>query len=327
MTEGILYIATGEKAFEEGQTSAKRLKQRGVEYPIVCMTDQTTEQSVFDHIIIINDPLYNNGDKNHNIHRSPFDKTLYLDTDVDVIDPKALTDIFKMLEKFDVVGRVDTGRRFELYQPPERHIDSIDVPNSFPMINGGVFAFRKNEAVGKLFEKWTESFNSYKDKIENPQDQPALRDALYHSSVQFAPLPPEYNFRIPYPHFLVGDVKILHGRAENLEEISEKVNERTTSPWHGRVYIPAYQPIIEEYIRWGDPGDHPVSPVLNPGRLKLFTERVRLSLAQYGLARTAAYLCVGGPVKGRMRIQSLRKSIREKGLVSTVRKVFATLKT
>lgn len=320
MSKGILYIATGQNAFAEAQSSANRLKQKDIEYPVICITDQTsTDGENFDQILPIENPLHNNGDKSYNIHRSPFEKTLYLDTDVDVVDPESITEIFEMLDNFDIVGRVDTGRRFELYQPPERRIPSIDVPDSFPMINGGVLGFVNNERVTELFERWRSSFDEYKNKMDNPQSQPALREALYKSSVQFGPIPPEYNMRIPYPHFLVGDVKILHGRASNLEELGESINADTESIWHGRVYLPAHQNLVGS--KWWDPGNHPVSPVFNSGRFELFTEITRLSVSQYGVVRTALYCLIGGPAKGRIRIHYLRKHIDEHGFFRTAKKI------
>lgn len=324
MSEGVLYIATGQNAFAEARSSAHRLKQKDIKYPVVCITDQTPlEQDIFDQILPIENPLHNNGDKNYNIHRTPFEKTLYLDTDVEIIDPEAITEIFEMLDNFDIVGRVDTGRRFELYQPPGRRIPSIDIPDSFPMVNSGVLGFVNNERVKELFERWQSSFDEYKDKMENPQDQPALREALYKSSVQFGPIPPEYNVRIPYPHFLVGDVKILHGRASNVEELGESINADTESIWHGRVYLPAHQNLVGS--KWWDPDDHPVSPVFNPGRFELFREITRQSISQYGLARTVLYCVIGGPAKGRIRLHYLRKHLYEQGFVRTAKKIVDTI--
>lgn len=320
MQNGIVYIATGKEAFEEARESADRLKEKNIKHPIICITDQTTvDQDVFDQRIPIDDPLNNNGDKNRNIHRSPFNKSLYLDTDVDIIDLQAINDIFEALDRFDVVGRVDTGRRFELYQPPSRHISNINVPDSFPMINGGVFGFTNNERVDEMFEIWRDTFEKYRDEMDNPQDQPALREALYHSSVRLGPLPPEYNFRVPYPHFLVGDVKVLHGRASNLEELGEMINADTESIWHGRVYLPAHQNLVGS--KWWKTDDHPVSPVFNPGRFELFTEITRMSIYQYGFARTVLYCLTGGPAKGRIRLHYLRKNLRQKGLIRTGKKV------
>ena len=90
-----------------------------------------------------------------------------------------------------------------------------------------MIAYRKNEEVKELLQRWETTF--YKmlaEDDESRRDQHSLRDALYRSNVRFLVLPPEYNFRTICPNFAGKHclVKILHGRHADPGKVAVKLN-------------------------------------------------------------------------------------------------------
>ena len=124
------------------------------------------------------------------ISQSPFEKTLYLDSDTLIVQD--LSDIFDSLERFDVAVTHDYARKRRKYSKiiPEYS----NIPYSFSEVNGGVFAFKKNERTDKFLALWKEYFYKYFNKTSG-WDQVSLRISLWESTVQLYHLPVEYNIR------------------------------------------------------------------------------------------------------------------------------------
>lgn len=323
MTEGILYICSGTDALYEAERSAKLIKNQTKNYPIGCICDEKLEEfDIFDVKINRESKCQNGGYKHRQIHHTPFDKTIYFDTDVWVFDPNAITEMLQMLDKFDIVGRVDTGRRQELYHGEA--LTNEDVPRSFPMINGGVLGFKSNNKIMKMFCQWRQAFRNYEDRMDNPPDQPGLRKAIYNSEAQLAPIPPEYNFRLPYPHYIVGDVKIIHGRGQNLNEIYRDINTETSTPWHGRIYSPSHSKSTN-YSRWYNPSDEYIYANLGPDRLSDLIYKFRSTINKLGIIRGLTYSLFGGPARGPSLVHKLIKSIDDDGLKETISNIIKYL--
>jgi hypothetical protein len=145
------------------------------------------------------------------------ERLLYLDTDTHVCAD--LSDIFKMLDRFDVVGAHAPGRKTA---PGASY-----VPDGFPEINVGVNGIRRNPQTLWLVSEW------YTRMKRNPQnnDQPALRSLLWDNAatIRLGVLPPEYNCRWGFGGFARYEVKVLHGRPwhnETYEGIAGAINAR-----------------------------------------------------------------------------------------------------
>jgi hypothetical protein len=124
------------------------------------------------------------------INLSPFNKTLYLDSDT--LPLFNLSDVFDALDYVDLCICHDFSRKRENIA---RGIQPYgDIPRSLPEVNGGVFAYKATDEVSSFFKVWREYF--YKYFVEtNGWDQPSLRAALYESKVRFSIMPDEYNTR------------------------------------------------------------------------------------------------------------------------------------
>ncbi len=236
---GIIYIVTGQQYVDEAKRSATSAKICMPEIPITIFSDIPVSLELFDQVVPIENPTHGPEDKILHIGRSPYEETLYLDSDTYVTDD--CRELFLLLKQFDLAASHATYRA--QYQVSQ-------VPDCFPEFNAGIILFKKTEKIDALFEQWARFYNEdrlkpvswllpddsswYRGSIPN---QPSLRRAIYGSSLRMATLPAEYNCRLSFPGFVHAKVKIIHGRAQSLEKVSEKLNG-TTLP---RVHV----------MRWG----------------------------------------------------------------------------
>jgi hypothetical protein len=122
--------------------------------------------------------------------RTPFDLTLYLDTDTAI--NADILDMFRLLERFDIALSHAHRRNDSIRLGTWR----IDLPRAFPQYNGGVILYQKSPAVIKFLEDWRDCFKA----AGFQQDQMTLRELLWLSDLRIATLPPEYNVRyLKYP--------------------------------------------------------------------------------------------------------------------------------
>jgi len=216
---GIVYIATGKKYVEEAAVSARSAKEHMPDIRITLFCDQTDEEScraIFDTVAYVSDPDGSCRDKIRPLLDTPYERTLFLDTDTFVLAP--LYDIFKMLDRFDI-ALAHAPDRYQYHLP--------ELPDCFTELNSGVIAFKKNEAVVDLLKRWEAVFyQMLAEDAESHRDQHSLRYAIYHSDVRLLVLPPEYNFRTICPNFAGKNcaVKILHGRHADSSKVGAKLN-------------------------------------------------------------------------------------------------------
>jgi hypothetical protein len=218
-SRGVIYIATGRKFVAEALISAESVKKHMPDIPVSIFTDLIdleTSTKKLDSVIILSEVTNSCRDKIKPLIDSPYDKTLFLDTDTYLCEP--VYDLFQMLDQFDIA----------LSQAPDRYqYDLPDIPDCFTELNSGVIAYRKNTKVNDLLQQWEATFNQMLSHDSGSyRDQHSLRDALYKSSVRLLVLPPEYNFRTICPNFAGNhsSVKIIHGRHANLEKVADRLN-------------------------------------------------------------------------------------------------------
>lgn len=148
------------------------------------------------------------------LEKSPFERTLFLDTDIWMVEP--IWDVLELLDNFDIVGGYDSARVH----------DEIDgIPEAFPEINTGLLAYRKKEGVTQFLRDVVETYRPIKDEVAG--DQTAFRMCLYRSKLRVQVLPPEYNCQIRTAGYVNGRVKVIHARNIDLKRISRKVNRFT----------------------------------------------------------------------------------------------------
>jgi hypothetical protein len=208
---GIFYVATGPVCRAEAGVSARSVKQAWPDIPIAIVTDGPIESAWFDQIDVIPDAPDNIAKVRH-IARSPFERTILLDTDTYCLAP--LPELFDLLDQFDLAAAHEAGRFSTRWEAgTEIFIQAPDIPNCFPELNSGVVAFRREPNVLKVFERWLALVDEARvASVPHIQDQPSFRRAVYESDLRIAVLPPEYNFRLVISGFARGPIKLIHGR-------------------------------------------------------------------------------------------------------------------
>lgn len=189
-TRGVLYVATGGIFLEAALRSARSVRQNSPELSIHLFTSKEGSESISRQaadldigIGVIEVP--HRRSKVDYVGRTPFEHTLYLDSDTIVCT--AIDDVFDVLERFDIALAHAHLREHR----NKKQIWCLELPDSFPQFNAGVIAFRRTPSVMELLEDWGRFYHSEDFK----KDQVTLRELLWKSDLQIATLPPEYNLR------------------------------------------------------------------------------------------------------------------------------------
>jgi hypothetical protein len=227
-TTGILYVASGDKYLREAEVSARSVKRAMPHLSIALVSDLQSREPGFDHQFPIRQVAHSFIDKIAALKQSPFQRTLFLDSDTNVLQP--LGDIFTILDRFDIAAALEPARY--LYQ-------LSGVPDSFPELNTGVILYRKSEAVFATIDRWLEFYqeeNERKRRAGEPtwHDQLSFTRAIWQSALRLFILPPEWNYRAPFPQYVSGPVKIFHGRLKDRHSDVHFVNRDTTP----RIFCP-----------------------------------------------------------------------------------------
>lgn len=274
---GVLFVGTNNAYLKEAANAAETVRNHNPQIPIAIASHTNDIPDIFDRVITLSNPDDGYVDKIAAMKRSPFSRTLYLDSDVYICDAEIIEELFRLLNQFDIAASIDDGRRYNLVHddnlcnsPP---LD-VNAPDCLPMLNSGVLPFGDTAGVSHLLQTWNRVNQRHSREGKNTDDQPALREAIYRTDVSVAPLPPECNCRLPYPQRLVGDVRILHGRASNLKQIEEILNGPNADWW--RTYVPVYTGPK------GLPMGHrtTIKPLLNPGSIQIWATKLLLRVKQ-----------------------------------------------
>jgi hypothetical protein len=203
--KGILFIATGEKYVKAGIRAAHTVLKYCPDLPIHLFSDSKCIDTFFKKSIfpftsigIMENP--HSRSKTEFLAHTPFDRTLYLDTDIAL--NADIREIFRVLERFDIAVAHAQHRGAGNLKPWR-----VALPDAFPEFNSGVVLYRTTPAVIQFLDDWGNHFKT--DWIEagrrNAQlehDQTPLRELLWLSDLRIATLPPEYNVRYLKYHFL-----------------------------------------------------------------------------------------------------------------------------
>jgi hypothetical protein len=230
--EGILYAATGRKFVSEAEVSAASVKSVMPKIQVALVSDCGSSSSDFDHQIEMKDPHYSFIDKIFAMKLTPFERTLFLDTDTFMLGE--VSSLFELLDRFDLAAAFE----------PARFLYRISgVPYSFPELNTGVVLYNTCPVILEAIDDW---YSLYKEEIEAMKivgrkawhDQLAFTRMVFRSKCSFFVLPPEYNARMLLPQQVSGEVKIVHSRLKHPKQYSSQlsfVNACSVSP---RVFNP-----------------------------------------------------------------------------------------
>jgi hypothetical protein len=204
---GILYVVNGKNYFDAAVRSAMQVARTNSELGIAIISDQEHSGSPFHYTASM--PKGSHRRKQQYLALSPFEETLYLDSDTFVTT--RLSDMFEVLKRFDVAGVQVRYRE----KPMRLRNFKAEIPAAFPQINTGVLLYKRNAAVFDLFNAWSECYESGGFK----RDQIPFREVLWLSDVRFYTLAPEYNKRMIPLHGIGGEPppKVLHLKLLNTQ--------------------------------------------------------------------------------------------------------------
>lgn len=179
----MLFIVTGEFYTGCAVVAAHSVAKTNPDIPIAIFTDQTITDPVFLSVGRIENPHPRS--KVDYLNSSPFEHTLYLDSDVRVVGN--LEDLFRLLERFELAA-AQVRYRFSLKR---NRVWRHELPKSFPQLNCGVLLYRNTPGVVEFFTAWSNAFH----KEGFTKDQVAFRELLWLSSIRFYVFGPEFNTR------------------------------------------------------------------------------------------------------------------------------------
>jgi len=237
---GVLYVATGEQHRAEALRSALSLKAAMPALPIALASDLDAlpPNLPFDRLIHVADARHAHGDKIAPLLLSPFERTLFLDSDTYVCRP--FPELFAIAGRFEFAACHDTWRQGW----------PMPVPAAFVHLNSGVMLYRLTPAVRQLFADWQAVYWRLFD--QGPcqvgedwlGDQSPLQQVLWDSQVRFYVLPGEYNYRTWCANFVgaQGEVAILHGRDADLAQLARRLLPAERRP---RVFLPSTEELFD----------------------------------------------------------------------------------
>lgn len=252
---GVLYIAFGEKWRKETIKSIKSLKKVSPNIKVAVVTDSVWDDAPLPDEFIVREELENKGgitrSKTAYMRESPFEETLFLDTDTIVSED--ISEIFGLLQYYDFgvyfrgpILREEKGLYFH------------------PQCNSGVILFKMNQKVVELFDIWESHYEKTRlEALKNKtisddhgiRDQRQLAIAIAKSSVRVVSLDVSMNFHIIDNILTYSPPKIYHGRIENMDLLHNEVtcDWNIDKDWQGRLWIPSIQGFFPRGIRQSNP--------------------------------------------------------------------------
>lgn len=230
-TRAAFYLVSGEQFVREANRSARSVHQQlGIETYLFLEGKTEEKLDQIDHVLslpgqrgpfwYLDSTRYFNQAVQQLAH---VQQLMYLDSDTWICQP--CLEMFDLLDHFDLC----------LGHEPQR--DAIPsawgTPAAFSALGLGVNLFNNTPDVRALLHAWLELYEQ-DWRLYGNNDQAALRDELFLAgqAVPWYVLPPEYCLRFDFGAWVVGRVRILHGRvggdsAKELEPVAREINSDT----------------------------------------------------------------------------------------------------
>jgi hypothetical protein len=225
--EGIVYSGTGDFYIAEAIRSARSsLRHNKLPHVIFASADADGGEGL---TVARFEPSGNPyRDKIANMRRSPFERTIYLDSDTFVVDE--IGHVMRLLDRYDMAVA---------FAPGYRGLDDPEVPKAFYEFNTGVLAWRSSERMNAFLRDWEETYAAWLQEDAFPgarkasrgrrADQPAFRHCAWKHDIHVFALGQEYNFRLGFPAVAVGKVRVIHGDHENHQQLAQELNATETA--------------------------------------------------------------------------------------------------
>jgi hypothetical protein len=223
---GVIYAAVGAEYLAEATVSARTVKQWMPDVPVTLFTSEAgagVDPACFDQVVRIAEAQGSFEDKIIAMRCSPYEKTLFLDTDTYLCE--SVADVFAVLDRFDFAAALEPCQHDPTFGKVHAPEAGEDLPDAIIEHTSGVIAYKRTAAVAEMLEDWYPTYVRGR-AAGIKADQVTLRTCLYRSRVRIATLPCEYNFRLPAAQLAFGRIRLLHGR-ENFAKMERKLNRST----------------------------------------------------------------------------------------------------
>ncbi len=177
--KGVIYTASGDRYVKEAIYSAKTLKKYNKSIGTTLFTSDINVSSPYFDNVIHQPPIkHPQKYKIENMLNSPYEYTLYLDSDTQITDK--IEELFDFLLNYDlgVTNRVKCN-----WGHPVEFIDYIDET----CYNGGFLLFKKNEKVNTFIQAWYDKMAKNKDEDIKPGtatgDQMPLNELFFEDNL------------------------------------------------------------------------------------------------------------------------------------------------
>jgi hypothetical protein len=233
---GVLYIAFGEKYRHEVLTSIASLRRFHPHLPCCIITDSEFGELPAHVEVVLREPEIEQPfrAKPRYLRESPFDRTLFLDTDTTVVG--AVEPLFYLLDRFDIGLHM---------HPHYRTYGTYGRGGYLSTANTGVVLFRRGVDVNEMFDRWLEAFDWEASVVQSRiTDDPTLMYAVYDTRVRLVPLPSGMNFLLQIPNVTASPIHIIHGRHPDPEGLARRLDQGCPSGlpnWNTRVWVPQLQ--------------------------------------------------------------------------------------
>jgi hypothetical protein len=232
-SQGILYIAFGEQHRREAIASIASVRRFHAKLSICIISESAFGQLPNNIEVLLRDPEreFPLRAKPRYLPESPFEYTLFLDTDTTIVRP--IEGIFHLLDRFDI----------GLYMLP--HYTNHPKYRYLTNPSSGVVLYRHSGAITETFDRWITLFDEEIEAVRPLQprinDDPLLIRAIYDTQARLVPLSAAMNFHLEIPTVTASPIHIVHGRNSDPIGLARRVDQGRPpglANWSPRVWIP-----------------------------------------------------------------------------------------
>jgi hypothetical protein len=237
ITCGALFIAFGDQYHREVVQAVHSVRKVHPDLPCCVVSEKELDNLPSCAKVLVREPDLKHPlrAKPRYLRESPFERTLFLDTDTTIVRP--IEGIFRILDRFDIGLSL-----LPHYHPQHTKYPYLNTPNS------GVVLFRRCQAVSKMFDHWLELFDRTATKFEASSlsarihDDPLLMQAICDTrEIHLAPLAPALNFVLHMQNITASPIHIIHGRHVDPGGLARAIDQGREADFNPRVWIPQMQ--------------------------------------------------------------------------------------
>lgn len=241
---GVFYIAFGEKYREEVRRSCESLKRVAPTLKVAVVSDRTWEGAFQPEVVLERPPILSLECKSRYMGESPFEQTLFLDTDTYVVrDPLPL---FGLLRHYDFCTQFG-GAQFNHPGGLEHQARACS----------GMMLFRNSAEVRGVFARWDEEYMEEGKRLgaSGQADERALTIALAESRLRLGVLAPYVHLNLGTPSVFLSPPVVLHGREMDMAVVARRIagGWDQLRDWHPRVWLPNIRGLLPAGVRRSDP--------------------------------------------------------------------------